>query len=109
MSIGVFSNVIRAKRNRRVWPSLLTSSSHNKRYNARKSDGDMMYATRSLHRAVQQYPERIATRLAGRARCFREFVHRVAQLTGALQQLGMQEGDRVAMNFLSTDLSRSTP
>ncbi|REG50583.1 hypothetical protein B0G80_7024 [Paraburkholderia sp. BL6669N2] len=69
----------------------------------------MTYATPSLHRAVQQYPKRIATRLAGRARCFREFVHRVVQLAGALQQLGMQERGRVAMNFLSTDLSRSTP
>ncbi|PRY04113.1 AMP-binding protein [Paraburkholderia sp. BL25I1N1] len=68
-----------------------------------------MYATQSLHRTVLQYPERIAARLAGRARCFREFVHRVAQLAGALQQLGMQEGDRVAMNFLLIDLSRSTP
>ncbi|MGR4868269.1 long-chain-fatty-acid--CoA ligase [Variovorax sp. LARHSF232] len=62
-----------------------------------------MYLTQSLHRAVQQHPDRIATRFGGRQRTFREFADRVARLAGALQKLGMQEGDRVAMLSLNSD------
>jgi len=56
-----------------------------------------MYLTQALHRAVQQHPQRIATRCGQRQRSFRECADRVARLAGALQQLGMQRGDRVAM------------
>lgn len=62
-----------------------------------------MYLTQALHRAVQQHPGRIATRFADRQRTFREFAERVARLAGALQSLGMQAGDRVAMLSLNSD------
>ena len=62
-----------------------------------------MYLTQSLHRAVQQHPDRIAVRFGDRQRTFREFADRVARLAGALQKLGMQEGDRVAMLSLNSD------
>ena len=62
-----------------------------------------MYITQSLHRAVQQFPERIAVRFKDRQRTFREFADRVARLAGALQTLGMQPGDRVAMLALNSD------
>lgn len=62
-----------------------------------------MYLTQGLHRAVQQKPDRIAVRFGNRGRTFREFVERVSRLAGALQQLGMSEGDRVAMLALNSD------
>jgi acyl-CoA synthetase (AMP-forming)/AMP-acid ligase II len=62
-----------------------------------------MYLTQSLHRAVQQHPERIAVRCGDRQRTFREFADRVARLAGALRKLGMQTGDRVAMLSLNSD------
>jgi acyl-CoA synthetase (AMP-forming)/AMP-acid ligase II len=62
-----------------------------------------MYITQALHRALQQYPERIASRFRDRQRTFREFADRVARLAGALQALGMQPGDRVAMLALNSD------
>ena len=62
-----------------------------------------MYLTQSLHRSVQQHPDRIAVRFAGRERTFSQFADRVARLAGALQQLGMQPGDRVAMLALNSD------
>ncbi|MFZ5511860.1 MAG: long-chain-fatty-acid--CoA ligase [Pseudomonadota bacterium] len=62
-----------------------------------------MYLTQALHRAVQQHPDRIATRFANRQRTFRELAERVARLAGALQSLGMQAGDRVAMLSLNSD------
>ncbi|SEL47324.1 Acyl-CoA synthetase (AMP-forming)/AMP-acid ligase II [Variovorax sp. YR750] len=62
-----------------------------------------MYLTQGLHRAVQQRPDAIAVRFAGRARTFRDFAERVARLAGALQRLGMQAGDRVAMLSLNSD------
>ena len=62
-----------------------------------------MYLTQSLHRAVQQHPERPAVRAGATVRSYREFVDRVARLAGALQKLGMQPGDRVAMLALNSD------
>ena len=62
-----------------------------------------MYLTQSLHRAVQQHPDRIAVRCGSRQRTFREFADRVARLASALQKLGMQDGDRVAMLSLNSD------
>jgi acyl-CoA synthetase (AMP-forming)/AMP-acid ligase II len=62
-----------------------------------------MYMTQGLHRAVQQHPNRIAVRFGDRRRTFVEFVDRVARLAGALQALGMQPGDRVAMLALNSD------
>ena len=62
-----------------------------------------MYLTQGLHRAVQQKPERIAVRFGQRQQTFRQFADRVARLAGALQALGMQTGDRVAMLALNSD------
>ena len=62
-----------------------------------------MYLTQSLHRAVQQHPQRIAVRCGARQHSFQAFGDRVARLAGALQQLGMQDGDRVAMLALNSD------
>lgn len=62
-----------------------------------------MYMTQSLHRAMQQHPDRIAVKFGGRQRTFREFADRVARLAGALQNVGMQVGGRVAMLSLNSD------
>ncbi|WP_076997517.1 long-chain-fatty-acid--CoA ligase [Variovorax sp. KK3] len=62
-----------------------------------------MYMTQGLHRAVQQNPERIASRFGDRHRSYAQFADRVARLAGALQSLGMQVGDRVAMLSLNSD------
>ncbi|BEP68152.1 MULTISPECIES: long-chain-fatty-acid--CoA ligase [unclassified Variovorax] len=61
-----------------------------------------MYQTQSLHRSVQQHPDRIAVRASGRTLSFRAYAERVARLAGALQGLGMQQGDRVAMLALNS-------
>jgi len=62
-----------------------------------------MYLTQALHRALQQYPEQIAVRFAGRERSFRELGERVARLAGGLQLLGMKRGDRAAILSLNSD------
>ena len=62
-----------------------------------------MYLTQALHRATQQHPERIAVQFGARRRTFRELSRRVSKLAGALQRLGMQAGDRVAMLSLNSD------
>ncbi|WP_219217339.1 long-chain-fatty-acid--CoA ligase [Variovorax boronicumulans] len=62
-----------------------------------------MYMTQALHRAVQQNPDKVAVRFAGRARTFRDYAERVARLASALQQLGMRTGDRVAMLSMNSD------
>ncbi len=63
-----------------------------------------MNLTQALHRAAQQHPDRIAVRCGHRQRTFRELIDRVARLAGALQRLGMQRGDRVAMLSFNSDL-----
>ena len=62
-----------------------------------------MYLTQSLHRALQQHPDRIATVDGDRRRTFREHADRVARLAGALQELGVSPGDRVAMYAANSD------
>ncbi|MBX3642195.1 MAG: long-chain-fatty-acid--CoA ligase [Rubrivivax sp.] len=62
-----------------------------------------MYLTQSLHRSVQQHPERPAIRAGALVRSYRELAERVARLAGALQTLGMQPGDRVAMLALNSE------
>jgi acyl-CoA synthetase (AMP-forming)/AMP-acid ligase II len=62
-----------------------------------------MYLTQPLHRAVQQYPDRVATVDGTRERTFREHVDRVARLAGALCEIGVAPGDRVAMYALNSD------
>ena len=62
-----------------------------------------MYLTQSLHRSVQQHPHRIAVRWGEQTRTFGEFADRVARFAGALQKLGVQSGDRVAMLSLNSE------
>ena len=62
-----------------------------------------MYLTQALHRAVQQHPERTASIFGDRRRSYASFADRVARLAGALQALGMEAGDRVAMLSLNSD------
>ena len=62
-----------------------------------------MYLTQGLHRALQQHPDRVATRFSGRERTYREHGDRVARLAGALLGLGLEPGDRVAMLALNSD------
>ena len=62
-----------------------------------------MNITQPLHRNLQLGPERIMTICGDRTRTTRQFVDRVARLAGALQQLGMRSGDRVAMLGLNSD------
>ena len=62
-----------------------------------------MYLTQSLHRSVQQHPNRVAVRWGDKTRTFGEFADRVARFAGALQKLGVQPGDRVAMLSLNSE------
>ncbi|WP_330231492.1 long-chain fatty acid--CoA ligase [Nocardia sp. NBC_00508] len=62
-----------------------------------------MYLTQPLHRAIQQYPDRIATIDGHRHRTFREHVDRIARLAGGLRSIGVRSGDRVAMYSENSD------
>jgi acyl-CoA synthetase (AMP-forming)/AMP-acid ligase II len=62
-----------------------------------------LYLTQALQRAALRYPDAVATVCQGRRRSFRELSERVARLAGALQQLGVQPGDRVGMLALNSD------
>jgi acyl-CoA synthetase (AMP-forming)/AMP-acid ligase II len=63
-----------------------------------------MYITQPLHRALQQYPNRLAVSYMGKKRTYKEYVDRVARLGGALQKIGMKVGDRVGMLSLNSDI-----
>jgi len=62
-----------------------------------------MYMTQALHRDVQQRGDAIATVCGQRRRTYRELAQRVSRLAGALRQLGVASGDRVAMLALNSD------
>jgi acyl-CoA synthetase (AMP-forming)/AMP-acid ligase II len=62
-----------------------------------------MYLTQGLHRAVQQRPDQVMTIYGQRRRTFAEAAGRVARLAGALLELGVRPGDRVAMLSLNSD------
>lgn len=62
-----------------------------------------MYLTQPLHRALQQYPDRIATVHAGREQSFAGHIDRVARLAGGLRSLGVEPGDRIAIAALNSD------
>jgi long-chain acyl-CoA synthetase len=56
-----------------------------------------------LHRAVQLYPERLATVFGDRRQSYRDLLDRVARLAGGLRGLGVAPGDRVGMLALNSD------
>ena len=62
-----------------------------------------MYMTQPLHRNLQSNSEQIMTVCGERQFSVRQFVVRVARLAGALRQLGVGSGDRVAMLSLNSD------
>ena len=62
-----------------------------------------MHLTNSLHRCLQQTPEKIATIFRGRVRRYDEFCDRVARLAGALRGAGMAAGERVGVLALNSD------
>ena len=61
-----------------------------------------MYMTQGLHRSLQQRPDAVAVRFGDQSITFRQFGARVACLAGALRQLGVADGDRVAMLSLNS-------
>ncbi|MGO9350738.1 MAG: AMP-binding protein, partial [Mycobacterium sp.] len=62
-----------------------------------------MYLTQSLHRSLQQNPDRPATVYRDRVRTVAESVDRIARLAAALSDLGVQAGDRVGILALNSD------
>jgi len=59
--------------------------------------------TQALHRALQLYPDATATITTERTRTWFECADRVARLAGGMRQLGVSEGDRVAILSLNSD------
>ncbi|HZQ85400.1 MAG TPA: long-chain fatty acid--CoA ligase [Acidimicrobiales bacterium] len=62
-----------------------------------------MNLTQALHRSLQQTPDRIATIFGDRVRTYTEQGERVARLAGALNGLGVSDGERVAILSLNSD------
>ena len=62
-----------------------------------------MQLTLSLHKALRECPDAIATVCGDRRRTYAEFVDRVARFAGALQGIGVAAGDRVGMLSLNSD------
>ncbi|MBZ2187556.1 long-chain fatty acid--CoA ligase [Alcanivorax sp. JB21] len=62
-----------------------------------------MYLTQGLHRAVQQFPDRIATVQDDRRTSYRELADLCARLAGGLQRVGIAAGERVGILALNSD------
>jgi len=62
-----------------------------------------MHLTQALHRSVQQSPDRVATIFGDRVRTYAEQADRVTRLAGALRDLGVRDGERVAILSLNSD------
>jgi acyl-CoA synthetase (AMP-forming)/AMP-acid ligase II len=62
-----------------------------------------MNLTQGLHRAAQQRPDAVATVCKDRTRTFAESLDRIARFAGALQGLGLRDGDRAAILSLNSD------
>jgi acyl-CoA synthetase (AMP-forming)/AMP-acid ligase II len=60
-----------------------------------------MNVTQGLHRAVQQHPDEVATVCV--TGCHRESVDRIARLACALQDLGIENGERAAILAFNSD------
>ena len=61
-----------------------------------------VYLTQSLHKAVRENPNGVATVFAQRSTTFARLADRVARLAGALRSHGVSTGDRVAMLALNS-------
>ena len=57
----------------------------------------------TVERAATIRGREIATRMSGRSHSWSEFRDRVARLAGGIVELGMQDGDRIAMLALNSD------
>lgn len=64
---------------------------------------DSMGMTQALRIAAQVTPSKIATRQAGREQSWAQVRENVMRLAGALKELGVQTGDRVAILALNSD------
>jgi acyl-CoA synthetase (AMP-forming)/AMP-acid ligase II len=62
-----------------------------------------MQLTMSLHRTLQQEPERILSICGDRVRTVAQAVDRIARLAAGLRELGLQPGDRVGILALNSD------
>lgn len=62
-----------------------------------------MYLTAGLHRSIQRHPDQIATVSGQRRQSYRTLVDRVARSASALQALGLQPGDRLALLAHTSD------
>jgi acyl-CoA synthetase (AMP-forming)/AMP-acid ligase II len=62
-----------------------------------------MYLTQSVHRNLQQHPDRPATIYRDRVRTVAQSADRISRLAGALAGLGVQRGDRVGILALNSD------
>ncbi|OYD67031.1 acyl-CoA synthetase [Rhodococcus sp. OK302] len=62
-----------------------------------------MYLTQSLHRSVQQAPESVSTICGDRIFTHAQTLERVSRLAGAMRNLGVRGGDRVAILALNSD------
>jgi len=61
-----------------------------------------MYITQLVHRHKQQRPNKVAVIDQGREYTFTEFAERIARLAGALQGLGVTDGDRIGILSLNS-------
>lgn len=62
-----------------------------------------MYLTQAVHRAASTTPYAAATVIGERTRTWLELKHRIEGLAGALRELGIGVGDRVAVLALNSD------
>lgn len=62
-----------------------------------------MHLTQALHKARREHPDRTAVVCAQRRTSYARLADRVERLAGALQGLGVQAGDRVALLGPNTD------
>lgn len=62
-----------------------------------------MYLTQALHRNVQQQADCVVTICGDRVRTHAQSVERISRLAGAIQALGAQRDDRIAILSLNSD------